>query len=73
VQETEKFCAALQKNCRAAHEQGVLSRGPEGEEFRAAGAGGKNGGLASSSGEHQSMNNCDVARIAASTNPNQPR
>jgi hypothetical protein len=38
-----KFCAALQENCSAAHEQDLLSRWPEGEELRTAGAkGGKN-------------------------------
>ena len=37
-----KFCAALQKKGSAAHEQGLLSSGPEGEELRAEEAGGKN-------------------------------
>ena len=50
-----KFCAALQKSRSAAHEQGLLSRGPEGEEFRAAEAGGKNGRRASARRELQDI------------------
>src|SRR5215471_17569559 len=55
VQKAEKFCAALQRKCSAAqlHE---LSRRPEGEEFRAAGAeGGKNCRRASARRELQDV------------------
>jgi hypothetical protein len=40
VQKTEKFCAALQKD-RSAAQLRELSRGPEGQEFRAEIAGGE--------------------------------
>jgi len=41
------FAPRCKKDCSAAHDQGLSSRRPEGEEFRAAEAGGKNGRRAS--------------------------
>jgi hypothetical protein len=49
------FAPRCKKNCSAAHEQGLLSRRPEGEEFRASEAGGKNAQEASVRGVLQDI------------------